>query len=226
MCCISYILKKNHRPLPPNTKFVLANRNEEGLFFTWLAPRPTSPLDLKEKIARLVNVEAILTLGLWGMADNVDPAVNANVLLYLGENEDTKPAIDFLIDLVVHEEGGYNSYYPDRLSLYYMLSRAAFNGVASLEKTAIPITNRVTSTQDNEGSFGSELLTALAICTLLNLNQPVPGRAIEHLLETQKETGAWPRIPMFLGPAPYYGSEELTTALCLEALARYWGRDP
>ena len=29
------------------------------------------------------------------------------------------------------------------------------------------------------------------------------------------------RSALYLGPAPYYGSEELTTALCVEALARY-----
>lgn len=104
-----------------------------------------------------------------------------------------------------------------------MLSRAYFNGVSSLSVSKAPIIDRVISLQEKDGSLGDELHAALAVCTLLNFDYQSPEirEAIEHILETQKESGSWVEVAMYLGPAPYYGSEELTTALCAEAIARY-----
>ena len=223
-CCISFILKSNHVSVPPNRDIILANRNGDGIFYTWVVPRSTSPSPGAGGLDYEVNPEAVLTVVLSGAVDNVDCAVNANVLLYLGESEDTKKAVDYLVGMVLEgKENGCSDFYPDRLSFYYMLSRAYCHGVLSLESIALPVTDRVSRSQVDDGSFGNELLSALAMCTLLNFGRvtPAAGRAVEHLLKAQREDGSWPRRAMFLGPAPYYGSEELTTALCVEALARY-----
>ncbi len=223
-CCISFILKSNHVAVPPNRDVVLANRNSEGAFYTWVVPRSTAPSAEAADSGYEVNPEALLTVVLSGAVDNIDCAVNANVLLYLGEGEETKQAVDYLVDIVLEgKENGCSDFYPDRLSFYYMLSRAYGHGVLSLESIAFPVTDRVKQRQVDDGSFGNELLSALATCTLLNFGRATAAvdKAVEYLVRAQREDGSWPRRAMFLGPAPYYGSEELTTALCVEALARY-----
>jgi hypothetical protein len=223
ICCISHILKQNGRPLPNNREIILANRNEEGSFFTWLAPRTTAPPELKDTINRLIGADTLLTILLSGTVNDVDCGVNANVLLYLGEDGETRKAIGYLVGVVLDDkEDECSHFYPDRLTFYYMLSRAYFGGVSSLVEAKSAVLDKLVPMQDGNGSFGTALLTALAACTLLNFDyrtQALHG-AIEYLVASQEKDGSWPRSPLFLGPAPYYGSEELTTALCVEALSR------
>lgn len=222
-CCISFILERNQRPLPANRDIILANRNRQGAFYTWLAPRSGSTSSPVADVGDVLNPEALLMVALSGGMDDVDCVVNANVLLYLGDSEDTKAAVDYLVDVVLKEkEDGCSRFYPDRLSFYYMLSRAYREGVSSLDSVRVSVIERVVRAQDRDGSFGSELLTALAVCTLLNFDSLTSQlhQAVAYLLRAQREDGSWPRTPMYLGPAPYYGSQDLTTALCVEALAR------
>ncbi len=207
IACISYILKKNCLSFPSNIELILANRNEDGVFRTWI-----------------VDLLTVMSSPKWtDWSRQVDCVVNANVLFYMGESDDTRKAISYLNSIITNnEEEGCSQHYPDRFSFYYMLSRAYFNGVSSLEKSKGLVIERVMSTQQVDGSFGDELQTALAVSTLLNFGYQDPGmsEAIECILKTQGENGSWARVAMYLGPAPYYGSEELTTAINIEALAR------
>jgi hypothetical protein len=224
-CCISFIFKKFKQPLPQNRKLILANRNSAGIFYTWIAARPNSSATFVKELDRLGNRGAAVGLSLAGVLDKIDCAINANVLLYLGESAETKRTIDYLVDTVWREKDQTCSdFYSNRLSFYYMLSRAYFNGLRSLGEARNPAIDRVISLRSNDGSIGNELFSALAACTLINFNYQGPAldAAIKYLARTQKADGSWRRIPMFLGPAPYYGSEDLTTALCVEALARYY----
>jgi hypothetical protein len=163
-------------------------------------------------------------LAAWGILHEVDGVVNANVLLYLGENEHTRAAVDYLIHIVRGaKEGDCTRYYPDRRAFYYMLSRAYWSGVTSLGVTKDAVLERIIAAGRVRDASDTALATALVACSLLNyghLEFPLP-EAIAALLEMQWSDGSWPKTPLYLGPAPYYGSEELTTALCLEALARY-----
>lgn len=206
--CVSYVLKKNKVPFPSNVDIILANRNEQGIFRTWL-----------------VDFITLIASPKWATWSNqVDCVVNANVLFYLGENDETRKAINYLNDIIKNnEEDSCSQHYLDKLSFYYMLSRAYFNGVSSLSISQGRIIDRVISMQQKDGSFGNGLKTALAICTLLNFGFQNPGmdKAIERILRTQMGNGSWERAAFYLGPAPYYGSGELTTAFCIEALVRY-----
>lgn len=224
ICCISHVLKAAGRELPANREIVLANRDEAGAFYTWLAPRTAAPPELARAINHLVGAETLLAVLLSGTANDVDCAVNANVLLYLGEGEETRGAVAYLLGVVRDgREKECNHFYPDLPAFYYVLSRACFHGVSGLAPARGPVLDRLLSLDEGDGSFGGALNTALAACTLLNLDEQTQAlhRAVEHLLATQRHDGSWPRQPLFLGPAPYYGSEELTTAFCLEALSRY-----
>jgi len=73
----------------------------------------------------------------------------------------------------------------------------------------------------------------LAISTLLNLGRSLDDArslaALDLLLESQRSDGSWRRQAYYTGPEPptphsaWFGSEALTTCLCLEALARWAG---
>ncbi len=111
------------------------------------------------------------------------------------------------------------------MSLYYFASRALSKGVKALMPAKPAMLQRILSQQRPDGSFGDELLTGLAVCALVNLEER-PERldqAVQYLLSTQRDDGSWKRIPMYGGPPTptTFGSADLTTGICLEALARF-----
>ena len=211
--CIACVLKQYYSPwlysflFGSNKTIILNNRNEQGLFYTWI------------KVP--------------GYRNDIDSAVNANVLFYLGECEESKAVCDYLNHLVLgdREKESY-PYYLSDLCLYYFMSRAYFHGVRSLKEAKDAVSNKTISLQQEDGSFGDDLRTALAVCTLLNYqysDETTLDRAIKSIAEHQREDGAWSKIAMFTdyfwtrdtGETGYWGSEELTTAFCIEALAKY-----
>ncbi|BAQ61823.1 hypothetical protein GM3708_2229 [Geminocystis sp. NIES-3708] len=222
--CISYVLKMNNVPFPDNTKIIFENRNDRGLFYTWVlnnSPRRLI-LSLLTKGKSFAHVDKI-----WNLTNKEDICctVNANVALYLGEIPQTQKLINYLIDVVLKDtEDKDISFYNHKVSFYYMLSRAYFNGVTSLRFVKVSLVNKVLNLQKSDGSFGDELLTALAISTLLNFNYQSPNldKAIDYLLKTQQTDGSWQFIPFYGG---YYkaifGSAVLTTGFAIEALTRY-----
>ncbi|MBW4622955.1 MAG: hypothetical protein KME17_26805 [Cyanosarcina radialis HA8281-LM2] len=215
--CIAYVLKQHYSPLlysflfGSNLNIFLNCRNDRGLFYTFISPNlPRNP---------------------------IDSGVNANALLYLGECEETKPICDYLNDLVLSDrEKGSDRWYAET-ALYYFISRAYFQGASSLKKSQNVIVEKTLALQLADGYFGNDLNTALAVCTLLNYqysDRIVLERAIHSILERQGENGAWSRIPLWSAtpevvwggeasdwPVGFWGSEELTTAFSIEALARY-----
>ncbi len=70
-CCASFILKDSHPWISKgkNIPLILNNRNKDGLFYTWINLFPQ---------AKDMN--------------DVDSVVNANLLFYLGEREETRRA--------------------------------------------------------------------------------------------------------------------------------------
>lgn len=204
-CCASFVLKllMPEHSLVSNEHLILANRAENGLFKTWLRPSHAR--------------------------NDIDTVVNANVLLYLGERDETTAASHFL-NRVINENSEESSYwyYLDSLALYYMISRAYFHNVLELNESKASIIQKTLARQAPNGSFGDEMLTGLALCTLLNyrLSDEAVEKAVTYLIETQQQTGSWRRSPFYAGPPPpmphnvWWGSEELTTAFCLEGLAR------
>lgn len=156
--------------------------------------------------------------------------MNANVVLYLGEREETLTVCGYLNAIISkNRESGSYIYYRDDLALYYAVSRAYANGVTSLGAERDTVISRITARRQEDGSFGSELLTALAICSLLNYSCQdlnLLKSAVTHIIGSQATDGSWPKRALYGGPFKpphevWFGSEELTTALCIEALAHY-----
>jgi hypothetical protein len=181
---------------------MLTARDGAGRFHTWLR-RPGRPND-------------------------VDAVVNANVVLHLGERRETEAACEYLRECV-HSTADSYWYYVDDSALHYAVSRASRHGARALHDLREVLVEKALDRQRPDGSFGDELCTAWTVSTLLNVESDrndAISRAVGSLLGRQFADGSWACVPAFAGPEPpgprtfRWGSEELTTAACVEALAR------
>ena len=233
--CISFALQAAGRRPPDNLWAFRYARDDRGRFLTWLTPsrrRLFSPRfwmihalgRLREAISQLTadpnQVEdsrfavARLNLG------DVDPVVNANVVLYLGERSETAAAIEYLSQLV--RDGlpeDFSQYYKEPLSLYYVIARCRRHASPVFADLKTPIIEGVLARIGPDGQFENVLWAAVAASVLMSFDPASPAipLAIDQILRSQRDHGAW---------APHifynvYGSEEFTTSFCLEALGLY-----
>jgi hypothetical protein len=158
----------------------------------------------------------------------VDGVVNANVLYYLGDMPETQPVIDYLLRIIAAGgETRCDLFYHDPNIISYFFARNFRRRISRLEPARQPLINRVRATTRPDGSLGDSVLeTAMGACALLDLGIPVSELAptVRFLLRARQSDGEWPRHPLYYGgPSKLtgWGSEELTSAFCLEALARY-----
>ncbi len=210
--CASYCLKKNGIPFGSNTHVFMANRDCRGLFFTWLMDYPkraehteTTPYMVPEK-------------------NDICVGVNANILLYLGEDKYTSNSCTHINSIISNGKEAENiPYFPGRLSLYYLVSRAYYNGSTSLGQSCENIMGKINMHSCKDGSYGSILSTAYVVCTLLNFNHHDERihMSAKYIIDSQDDDGSWKMERFCDGSPRYYGSRELTTSICLEALARY-----
>jgi hypothetical protein len=203
---LSFVLRRHHPhiALGSNVEAILAARNRDGLFHTWLRPPDRR--------------------------NDVDTVVNANVVLHLGERRETGAACDHLRACVLSgREAGSYWYYVDDSSLHYAISRALWHGVRALDDLRGPLVEKALARQRRDGSFGDELCTAWTLSTLLNAgsdDRDAISDAVGSLLARQRADGGWASVAAFAGPEPpgprtfRWGSQELTAAACVEALAR------
>jgi hypothetical protein len=198
--CASVALRLSRPPVVGgrNIENFLENRNEADLFYTWV--------------------------GGAAVENDVDSVVNANVMFYLGDRDETRSACRYLIDTIEGSREGYSyHHYLDDMTLYYAVSRAYTHGAPSLGGAREAIIEKVLQRSRDDGSFGDALATACAVCSLANFEYDGAtrlGDAARYLEANQSANGSWRRVAMYFQPGRYYGSEELTTALCLEALTR------
>jgi hypothetical protein len=192
-----------HIRLGSNIRLILGNQDTTGLFKTWFRP-DEEPND-------------------------IDPIVNANVLLYLGDRPEVKRAVAYLNELVYANRGEFSWYYLHDEAFYYAVARAFARGVADLGASRMIAQRRLRERQRSDGSYGDFLATAYAICALLDYGDPdkdMIGRGAEYLMAGQRPDGSWPLIAACAGPEPpgrhtvWWGSAELTTTLAVEALGR------
>jgi hypothetical protein len=203
--CVSYALKINKVLFKNNQLIFLNQRNQEGIFYTWLVEN-----NINKSQPNLYN--------------DVCCGVNANILLYLGQNKFTNDVCSFLNKILKNEkEMSYSIYFPNRFVIYYLVSRAYFNGVYALKESKDIIINKILSRQEYDYEPQDNLSKAFAICTLLNFDyfsQKI-NVWMQCIIDTQKLNGSWEKASFFKDFRNYYGSEELSTAICLEAIARF-----
>lgn len=228
----SAVLKSLNINFPDNKDFLLGNIDKRGLFYTWIVWRRGA--NINRSTFKLLGREfkrPIQTLTFWlkhevGRND-VDAIVNANALYYFGYNEKTSAIVSYLLEILnMGKEEQSDKWYKNPIVFYYFASRN-YSNISQLEPMKPLILARLFSKINEDGSFGvNDLENGIAIATLLNLNYRgiKLQHGIESLLKSQSNSGSWRRGRLFYcGPskATGWGSEELTTAFCLEALAMY-----
>jgi hypothetical protein len=197
-CCASAVLRRAHPFLMwgENLAALLRSRDTTGRFLTWIEP--------------------------FDGPNRVDPGVNANALLYLGDRPETRVASKFVRRALVQEDPVEDAgYYPDWLVLAYLVWRAWRGGAGSLSEAVAAAGRRADAAQRTDGSFGGDVRTA---CAVALLSSPPARRdalraGVEVLLERQGRDGSWAPGLVYRSMDEFFGSEALTTALCLDALA-------
>jgi len=199
-----------------NVPAISANRDDKGLFTTWILaedqPDVVSPF----------RVEA-------------DPVVNANVIAYLGDRPETKDAQQWLEALIAEGNlGGLSKWYPDVVTIYYATTRAMIRARPVLGRLRPILTDRILSLRDQDGEFADVLQAAQAVSALYNiesLERLDAKHLVDLFIDSQREDGSWPELLAFgdqdlkwgaLGQIGH-GSEAVTTAFCIEALERLVG---
>jgi hypothetical protein len=228
----SHVLRSLSVSVPDNKELLLANRNAEGLFYTWIVSRFSMRLLGKHwKTVFREFKSPVKSLLFWfkheGARGDIDAMVNANVLHYLGINSETMPVVDYLLKMLAEKkESNADKWYHNSNLLYYFISRS-YNSGNELEPAKQLIIDRTYAQYDDGGYFGnSSLDNAFAISTLLNFGHTDSrlDTAVQHLINAQQSAGNWERnIFFYAGPSKVvgWGSEEVTTGYCIEALCNY-----
>ena len=197
------------RNVPP----ILANRDEEGRFETWLLA------DDEPDVVSRFRIEA-------------DPVVNANVIAYLGDCPETGDARRWLeFSVAGGTLEGSSKWYPDTTAIYYAIARAAIRVQPALDRLRPILAGRILDLRDEKGEFGNVLQSAQAVSALYNvggLNNIDAKNQMEMFVSSQREDGSWPELLAFgdqslkwgtVGQVGH-GSEAVTSAFCIEALER------
>jgi hypothetical protein len=211
--CASVALARAGRSFPDNRALLRKNRNRHGLFRTW-------KLTLTQLRHPLISLAFFTKTS--ARPFDVDAVVNANALHYLGD----APEVAHYLVRVLREnrEAHCDKWYENPFAVWYFFSRALRRGAPEAGEL---IVRKIAATKP-----ASALEHALAICALRDWDRAADAAP---LLELQLESGAWPAAPLYHGgrarrgdgtfapphpDTPHWGSEELTTAFCIEALAR------
>ena len=183
------------------------SRGPTGLFNTWIGDPATWVGVDNRDVDLVVNLNALLLFSLVGKP--VDAVCRRAV-----ESARTGAFVQGTI------------YYASPLAFTYALSRAhADGGAGCLDGAIPPALEMVLRTQQENGSWESDLDTALGLLTLLNGHYR--GEALQRgicvLIARQAPDGGWGLGRAYRGAAipVNYGSRSLTTGLCLEALGKY-----
>jgi hypothetical protein len=199
------------RRYPNNRALLLANRNRSGLFKTWIVrwwPHPRKTY----RFFRHTTAEV----------GDVDAVINANVVIYLGICEETRPAIAYMLAVLrANGEMMSTKWYESRFTVWYFFSHALREIAPEAGQMIVPRIEAATPR--------NALDLALAASTLLLWNR---APDVQPLVDAQLPSGAWPRAGFyhaglkrisrneFQPTPPWWGSEALTTVLAIEALSR------
>lgn len=232
--CASAALRLGGLSLPDNRRLILANRARSGLFYTWFTPRWewNAARGHRRIVWAQLRHPAVLYMFFTRTSarpGDVDAVVNANAVHYLGIGPDTAPVVEHLLEILRSgTESESDKWYENPFAIWYFVARAI--GGAMPEAAGL-LEDKLTGTRPAHA-----LDAALAACALMYCHRSPGQAAIEALLALQQANGGWPRGALYFGgrlrgkkgafdpphpDTPRWGSEELTTAFCLEALARW-----
>lgn len=234
--CIAHLLRFLSIPSNCNDSLLMHNRDPAGRFYTWIVPRLRHLSAPTTWPALVLLLRHPLRLRRWFLAGasrprwhGLDVVVNANVLRYLGDRPQTAVASSWISDVVQHHQEAFSDqYYQSALALYYSLLGCAEHGVRSLDTLKPLVLARIEDLLKNSSSCdlsGQDMALALIVLSVWNPLMAMQSGCISRLLAMQRNDGAWPAQAFYyddfnVSLRRSWGSTELTTAFCLEALAR------
>lgn len=198
-----------HASALPNEDVIIAQRDHEGLFCTWIFT-PDYPVKL---------------------FNEPDAVVNANIIAYLGDRPETRAAKKWLDELIAGPSDQIDEaihYYPHQLDLDIALARANHLQTPLFAELRGRIVERILANQAADGLFADSMRTGQALTALDRLGAlddlaQVVQPAVERTLATQRADGSWPGCLAWQGGPGFpfaFESSALTTASCIEALER------
>lgn len=233
-CVVSMALRDAKADIPQNIGILIGNTDEHGRFLTWIQPRrlhlkkASSWWPLLTAAPSVFGRRNFFRVG-EARRNDVDAVVNANVICRLAKHQSaTSKAVEWLYAVVqAGEEELADRYYQSRFALYYAICRGLRENIAALSQFQTFIQKRLDEQINPDGSIGQTAQdTALAIVSLAAVGegQEILERAACFLLLQQQQDGSWPTHSYYYGGfqrARAWGSCELTTGFCIEALVRF-----
>ena len=196
-----------------NVPAMLASRDAQGRFMTWVAGEGEPDVVTPFRI-------------------DADPVVNANIFAYLGERPETTQTKAWLEAMIAEDRvEGASKWYPDKVSAYYAMARALVLTQPALDQLRPLLADRTLALRNEAGEFGNVLQTAQAVSVLHRvggLDRIDARRTTAGIIATQRADGSWPELLAFGDQALQFGivgqlghgSESVTSAFCIEALER------
>jgi hypothetical protein len=234
-CLALMVLKKNNIDVVANDKMIWGNVTPEHDFFTWFMPRRKhlwTPLnyfwllkDAKKCREKTIAFNGDVKTIFQEYDDSSEPAVAANVLLYLGELPSTEKYISRLIDRIERNDVPLQ-YYSELLFVYLHIARLYESGVKSIGVLKNKIFNYIEDIQETNGCVSNTISTAIAAITLIYLgyiDSDVTKKAVEYIANDDMHEMGW--VPMHYCNDRWEvfidGGPELTAAFVLEAMYMY-----
>jgi hypothetical protein len=230
--CACAALAAGALPGPDNRALLLANREAGGLFCTWFVPRMrwSGARHMAATWRRAAHLPTLIAFFRHTSASpgDVDAVVNANALFCLGAFPGDAAVIDHLLTVLRDDrERVCDKWYDNPFAVWYFLARAVAG--RSEEGEALLAAKLAVATSN------TPLDEALSLCAATALGLGPDAEAAFRLLRLQQPDGSWPAAALYhggrtrlgdggFGPVhpntPHWGSEALTTAFAVEALAR------
>lgn len=216
------------------SRLIRWNKSASGLLYTWITPRWPPPRSWRALRALVSDLSVSRLWHFWRQSEacrnDIDAVVNAHVVASLVPGISSSAVIGYLVDRARAEtEDSGDKWYHGRGVFYYALARALRAGHRTLESLSACTRHRLAELARDDGQLGEDALeTAQAVVALTEFGHaedPLTRRAIRYLLACQRRDGGWDHAPYFWGGPlrrVHWGSRELTTAVCIEALSSYY----
>jgi hypothetical protein len=229
--CVSAFLGRLGRAVPENRKMLLANRCRDGRFLTWITPRARHLLFSEGRAFLAANWPSRGARRVYFQSGpqppehgNIDCVVNANAVAYFRDTPKVARAAAWVAGILENSRAATTDrWYQSEAALLYAIA----SGYQKRTEPFCRMQPMIAEKAEKLQPLCHSALDAALVATVLNVvapSSPQLAQAIETILAMQAEDGGWAARVYYYDSykcALCWGSRELTSGFCLEALARY-----
>jgi hypothetical protein len=229
--CVSAFLSRLGRTFPDNRKILLANRRRDGRFLTWITPRARHLMFAEGRAFLVANGATKRARKVYFESGpqppergNIDCVVNTNAVTYFKDSPEVAGAATWVTDILQSGRAAVEDrWYQSEAALLYAFAGGCERGIVSFRRLQSVIAGRAEELQ----LVCHSVLEAALVACVLHVVAPSSSRLaqnIDTILAAQAEDGGWPAKVYYYDSykrALCWGSRELSSGFCLEALARF-----